>query len=135
MDTYTIIDKCIDKIFLKNNGLPDQVLNEKFKYFRFLEDVGYLRLFWKDIQYLSSKYNDEGIIVAVIDPDPFEYHYQNFSRFNAGILPSSMNFNEFYSFLMTPPKDYDADSIASYWKKIVIFFAFITVGNIWRQKL
>lgn len=76
-----VIDK-VDRLVDSSTSLPNYVFKEGFKTFLFLTfDEIFLKMFYERIVKFNDKNNDRSWWIAVLDPDPVSYFYENFKSY------------------------------------------------------
>ena len=67
--------------------------------------------FWPVAQELGRTAGDSEILIAVLDPDPVDYHKSTFGYYNWGALPIELSASSYWDFLKAAPASSPADSI------------------------
>jgi hypothetical protein len=111
-DDFAQIKETLSKVFDLDQRLPKQVFRKKFGYFLFEEfDWAMTPEFWGTLQHLSKASNDDYVIVAVVDPDPQNYFYNEFGFYNWLKLPMTLSNMDYFFALETGPEESPADAI------------------------
>lgn len=67
--------------------------------------------FWSTLQALARITNDDYVLIAVLDPNPVEYFYEQFGYVNWGTLPTDLTDDRYIAFLELNPQESMADSM------------------------
>lgn len=107
------IDTLVRKVFLLEGDIPDQVFNPPFDNFLFQEfDWALTPNFWDSaIQPFSLALEDAYVVVAVLEPNPVNYFYQNFGYYNWFKYPPTINGRDYWKILEKGPKESPADAL------------------------
>jgi hypothetical protein len=103
----------LNKIFHVKKRLPEQVFKTPF--FGFIcEDFDNTMSadFWDFLLHpLTKSFNDNHVLIAVLDPDPKDYFYSNFGYYNMLNLPATATGAQYLKSLATGPLESPADAI------------------------
>ncbi|WP_160035375.1 hypothetical protein [Paenibacillus sp. An7] len=69
------------------------------------------RHFWSELEELIGFFGDSFAIIAVLDPHPVDYYYNEFSQYNWCVLQKGTTADEYWSILEQGPEESPADSI------------------------
>lgn len=112
IDEFESIKNILDKIFISNSSLPNQVFHKDFKDYLFEEfDYTMTEYFWTKITELANTTNDDFIIMAVLNPSPLNYYFKEFGYFNCAKLKVDISSIQYMDVLNFSPEDSPADSI------------------------
>lgn len=102
----------VNKTFNCNQRFPDQVFKVPFQRIVVLDfDYVMSKSFWNEIEIFMELIGDSSIIMAVLDPNPVDYYYKEFSHYNWCILEKETRADEYWSVLEQGPEESPADAI------------------------
>lgn len=113
--------KDIEKSFLTDRSLPDQVFYSDFKWFAF-EEFDWAMSgtdFWAAIQRLAQASGDTSLLMAVLDPEPESYFKKEFGYYNWANIPISASRDDYWELLNAHPESSPADSFLANSEKVV----------------
>lgn len=102
----------VRKAFNYEHRLPNQVFNlpyQKISVCEFDRALGYS--FWSELERLADLAGDSFILMAVLEPHPIEYYYNEFAKYNWCIFPKGPTADEYWDTLEEGPKESPADAI------------------------
>ncbi|WIV21078.1 hypothetical protein QPK24_10590 [Paenibacillus polygoni] len=104
--------RLVTKMFNYEQRLPNQVYKVPFeKTVVFDFDHALSRHFWSELEELIGFFGDSFAIIAVLDPYPVDYYYNEFSEYNWCVLQKGTTADEYWSILEQGPEESPADSI------------------------
>lgn len=102
----------VTKTFNYEQRLPNQVCKVPFQKTVVLDfDHAMSRSFWNELEELMCLSGDSFVIMAVLDPNPVDYYYKEFSRYNWCVLQKGTTADEYWSMLEQGPEESPADAI------------------------
>lgn len=103
----------INMVFQIKNSLPEKVFKKPFFGFVCMDfDNAMTSNFWDTVlQPIGKIFNDNNILISVLDPDPKNYFYHNFNYYNMLNLPIDITGAEYLGNLATGPFKSPADAI------------------------
>lgn len=134
VQAFQTTNKELEKIFNINQEFPTQVFNKEYKYYVFEEFNSVMSEdFWRTIQYLTDTLNEKEITVAVLDPHPKDYFYEEFGYFNYLQIPTSLSNEDYMNILENGPEDSPADA-PLYNSEKVVWFSSSKKWAIWGER-
>ncbi|WP_135555444.1 hypothetical protein [Paenibacillus cymbidii] len=103
----------VTKMFNYEQRLPNQVYKVPFEKTVVLDfDHAMSRDFWNELEGLIDLSGDPFAIMAVLDPHPVDYYYNEFSQYNWCILQEGTTADEYWNMLEQAPEESPADAIS-----------------------
>lgn len=124
----------VKRAFDYEQRLPEQVFNVPFQkrcVFDFDKAMGYS--FWYELERLVNLSNDPYILVAVLDPHPVDYFYNEFSRYNWCILKKNTTPEEYWNAIESSPEESPADAIV-FNSEVVVWLSPSMKWAIWGER-
>lgn len=91
------------------------------------------RDFWNELEELIGLSGDPFAIMAVLDPHPVEYYYNEFSQYNWCILQEETTADEYWNMLEQGPGESPADAI-SINSEVVVWISSSMKWAIWGER-
>lgn len=102
----------VTKMFNYEQRLPNLVYKVPFEKYVVLDfDHAMSRHFWSELEELIGLSGDSFAIMAVLDPHPIDYYYNEFSQYNLCVLQKGTTADEYWSMLEQGPEESPADAI------------------------
>lgn len=120
LDVFNRAKTRVEKFFLPQASLPNQVFQRDFSYFEFEEfDWSLSAEFWLCIQKLAIRSRDSTLLMAVLDPEPAGYFYKQFGYYSWADVPASISQDDYWNLLNVSPAGSPADSVLTNSEKII----------------
>lgn len=124
----------VSKVFYDKQRLPNQVFRVPFQKTAVLDfDYAMSYHFWDELKRLIDTFGDSYVIMAVLDPHPVDYYYNEFSRYNWCTLNKGTTADEYWNMLNESPIDSPADSIVSN-SEVVVWLSSSMKWAIWGER-
>jgi len=124
----------VTKMFNYEQRLPNQVYKVPFKKNVVLDfDHAMSRDFWNELEELIGLSGDPFAIMAVLDPHPVDYYYNEFSQYNWCILQEGTTADEYWNMLEQGPEESPADAI-SINSEVVVWLSSSMKWAIWGER-
>jgi hypothetical protein len=105
---YTLVNQ----IFNDGLRLPNQVFQHFFNRFMFEEfDWAMSADFWNTLLQLATESLDSYILMAVIEPNPVDYFYNEFGYYSWFKLPVNISTDDYWDILSLEPEGSPADAL------------------------
>ncbi|MED4784872.1 hypothetical protein [Brevibacillus choshinensis] len=124
----------VKRAFDYEQRLPEQVFNVPFQkkcVFDFDKTMSYS--FWYELERLVNLSNDPFILMAVLDPHPIDYYYNEFSRYNWCILEKNTTPDEYWNAIKSSPEESPADAIV-FNSEVVVWLSPSMKWAIWGER-
>lgn len=109
---YESYSRVLRHLFDCDRRLPEAVFRTKMDHYLFFEfDFMISPDFWNVINVVARFYSDAFVVVSVVDPDPIQYFYKEFSRCGAFMLSNAADKEVYFSFLEQSPPGSPADAL------------------------
>lgn len=103
---------CVKQTFHYEQRLPNQVYKVPFQRNVVIDfDDAMSHVFWYELEKWMNVSDDSFVIMAVLDPDPVDYYYKEFSQYNWCILQKETTADEYWNTLNQGPDESPADAI------------------------
>ncbi|MCY9764815.1 hypothetical protein M5X06_30685 [Paenibacillus alvei] len=115
-DTYQFEKalRLVSNVFNSEERLPNQVFKVPFQNTVIIDfDHAMSSYFWNELEKLTDKCEDSFVIMAVLEPDPVNYYYKEFSKYNWCLFQKGTTVDEYWNTLKESPVDSPADAIVS----------------------
>ena len=133
-EEYERDSRLLDQAIDLRKSLPQQVFQPQFSKFMFCEfDFAMSAEFWSLLQALSSPTAHDSVLVAVLQPDPTKYFYQEFRGYSFFTLPTSASSDAYWNTLQIGPDGSPADA-PLYNSEIVVWLPKTLRWAIWGQR-
>lgn len=120
MDEYKIYKDLINNVFKTSINLPENVFRDCYNNFLFEEfDWAMTEEFSEKLKQLAIETNEPFILTAVLEPNPYEYYFNEFGYFNWAKIPTDVIDDFYFEVLEHSPAESIADSILYNSRKIV----------------
>ena len=104
----------VSNVFCDDERLPNPVFKVSFKNtVAFDFDYAMSYRFWGELEKLTDIFGDSSVIMAVLDPDPVNYYYSEFSQYNWCVFQKDTTADEYWSAINQGPEGSPADAILS----------------------
>lgn len=124
----------VTKMFNYEQRLPNQVYKVPFEKTVVLDfDHAMSRHFWSELEELIGLSGDSFAIMAVLDPHPVDYYYNEFSQYNWCVLQKGATADEYWSMLEQGPEESPADSILIN-SEVVVWLSSTMKWAIWGER-
>lgn len=111
-DEFLKASQLVSNVVYQEERLPNQVFKAEFRKRVFLEFASTLSGdFWCELERLMDRFDDDFVILGVLDPHPVNYYYKEFARYNWCKLDKGTTYDEYWNALNQIPKDSPADTI------------------------
>lgn len=131
---YDKLLKLVNKAFYIEKRLPEQVFvvpSGKKCVIDFDKAMGYS--FWNELERLVALSNDSFILMAVLDPHPEDYYYEEFSLYNWYIFPNGSTADDYWNAINWSPADSPADAIV-FNSEVVVWLSPTLKWAIWGER-
>lgn len=119
---YLHIKQSVDIIIDRRKELPMQVFANQYNNFLFINfDDIFMVSFFKHIQCFLKKIGEYQFNFATIKPDPEDYYYKHFKKYNAISFTVNNKINEFICAINDDPGKSKADAIIHNTDKILVY--------------
>ncbi|MEA4848958.1 MAG: hypothetical protein VB106_17125 [Clostridiaceae bacterium] len=109
---YQTFYQKINNIFNSESNFPKEVFKDEYFGFRFEEfDWAMSIAFWEILKKMALETNDEYILLAVLEPHPYNYFYKEFNFFNWIKIPIIADGNMYFDLLEYAPQNSFADAV------------------------
>lgn len=124
----------VKQTFHYEQRLPNQVYKVPFqKNVVFDFDDVMSHVFWYELEKLMNVSDDSFVIMAVLDPDPVDYYYKEFSQYNWCILQKGLTADGYWDMLEKGPEESPADAIL-FNSEVVIWLSPSRKWAIWGER-
>lgn len=106
--------RLVSNVFNSEERLPNQVFKLPFQNTVIIDfDHAMSSYFWNELEKLTDICEDSFVIMAVLEPDPVNYYYKEFSKYNWCLFQKGTTVDEYWKTLKESPVDSPADAIVS----------------------
>jgi hypothetical protein len=106
--------RLVSNVCYDEERLPNQVFKVPFQNTVVLDfDHAMSYHFWDELEQFTDIFGDSYVIMAVLDPHPVNYYYNEFSQYNWCMLKKGTTADEYWNTLKQSPINSPADSILS----------------------
>lgn len=131
---FEAASRLVSNVFYNEERLPNQVFKVPFQKTVVLDfDHAMSRSFWSELEELISLSGDSFVIMAVLDPNPVDYYYNEFSRYNWCVLQQGTTADEYWSMLEQGPEESAADAILIN-SEVVVWLSSSMKWAIWGER-
>ncbi|MCL6458433.1 MAG: hypothetical protein K6T85_10555 [Gorillibacterium sp.] len=124
----------ITKTFNYEQRLPNQVFKVPFQKTVVLDfDHAMSYRFWNELEQLTELFGDSSVIMAVLDPHPVDYYYNEFSQYNWCVLQNGTTADEYWNMLEQGPEESPADAIL-FNSEVVVWLSSSMKWAIWGER-
>ncbi|CAM3843152.1 hypothetical protein [Marinicrinis lubricantis] len=124
----------VSTVFFDEQRLPNQVFKVPFQNTVVLDfDYAMSYSFWDELEKLTDIFDDSYFIMAVLDPHPVNYYFNEFSQYNWCMLNKGTTADEYWNTLSQSPIDSPADSILSN-SEVVVWLSSSMRWAIWGER-
>ncbi|MEK4056429.1 hypothetical protein MHB84_22945 [Paenibacillus sp. FSL F4-0087] len=126
--------RLVSKVICVDERLPNPVFKVSFPN-KVVFDFDYVMSyqFWDELEKIMDTFGDSSVIMAVLDPDPVNYYYSEFSQYNWCVLQKGTTADEYWNILNQGPEESPADAILSN-SEIVIWLSSSLNWAIWGER-
>lgn len=127
--------KLIKSVFEIHKNIPNQVFKKQFSSFMFEEfDWAMSADFWNSfLKPMGVISQDDRILMAVLDPDPLNYFYNEFGYYNFVKFPINISGNKYFEALEQGPKNSPADAML-FNSEVVVWVPLSAKWAIWGKR-
>lgn len=120
MNEYKMYRDLINNVIEPSINLPGNVFTDWYNNFLFEEfDWTMTEEFSEKLKQLAIETNEPFVLIAVLDPNPSEYYFNEFGYFNWIKIPTDVLDTFYFEAIEYPPEESVADSILYNSQKIV----------------